>query len=1266
LDTNLPGESVFAENVDAVTTGFSLEESNEIKRPLQGHIDSVTRTEISGWAWDPTKPNDRIRLILTKDGVAVGKGVARDERPGLILAGIGDGRHAFRIKLEPGALSDEEQTLHLKCAESDCPLPGSPILVPPALTFRGSHLEATASLGSEATVPNGLGATDSPTEWGYLDAIDVSGIEGWAVSPVSEDEILTMVLIVDGRHLFSVPCNRPRLSIRGREEKLCGFGIEMPRFLQDGRDHIIGFKTQGGDLIALRDSTGVHQEWVTTGKLITRNATEPSQSIFGHLDVVQKTGFSGWSYDSRNPGEPVVLELFVDGDLLSVVTCDRVSRHSPTVVETAPRLEFHFGIPDRYFDGKQHLAELRPLAAERRWFETDQGSGSACQFFQFEVSATTENALPTSSAGGSGEEKTRPIPKTYYKFFDQDFYQKQAGIVPNPILHYMKEGWRAGHNPHPLFDTIFYCFHARVAAHSDPLTHFFEYGQFHNAQIHPLFDNTLYYGRRPEIIKTKTHPALHYIAGGWKDTELPSEIFSDSYYENHCPGVRAAGMAPIIHYLTTGFMEGRKPHSEFDPKIFARVDGSSLVGEPLSAFMRSTLIDNHTPKQPSTARVSIIILNLEKSLMTLQCLYFLRKNTDLDQVEIIVLDNGSSPSRFALLCKYALGCRIIRLGTNRGFGEGNNIAVEQAQGEILVFLNNDAFVGPQWLETLESVLRSDPSIGAVGPRFVYPDGSLQEAGAMIGPDGTAVQRGKHLDPRDPLFNRQEDVDYCSAATLMLWKEAFLSVLGYDLCWDPAYYEDADLSLKLRLIGKRTVYVPTVEVVHLENARSSDQNLDLRLHNVVRANRMKFVSRWGQMLSGYTDDVRTDLTAHFVEPQPFDRQKTMALYTPYPLTPGGGERYLLSLAAALKDHFNCVLMTDEPYSRLRLLTLGRELNVDVKHVQLALWSEFHEREPLDLFICMGNEILPPVHPRSRLSYYHCQFPFPLQDGHFVRDWSKLAGYRGVIVNSQFTARHVLLQGQALAISTPPITVLYPPVPQIQRDGGADGARGAGRILHVGRFAPGGHCKRQDVLIDIFQKLLKCHADGIELHFAGALGGGSEDRKYFLALQDAARGLPIQFHVNISPRKLHDLYRSCSIYWHVTGILNDQDFEPEKLEHFGITIGEAMSGGLIPIVFRFGGPSEIVTDTLNGYLIESLDELKTRTLSILDLLPDSEAAMRMNAARRAERFSFGNFKRELVAHISAGKECWSNYEDISHSTALSAGRNQASAGQALPHR
>jgi hypothetical protein len=55
--------------------------------------------------------------------------------------------------------------------------------------------------------------------------------------------------------------------------------------------------------------------------------------------------------------------------------------------------------------------------------------------------------------------------------------------------------------------------------------------------------------------------------------------------------------------------------------------------------------------------------------------------------------------------------------------------------------------------------------------------------------------------------------------------------------------------------------------------------------------MKFVSRWGQMLSGYTDDVRTDLTAHFVEPQPFDRQKTMALYTPYPLTPGGGERYL---------------------------------------------------------------------------------------------------------------------------------------------------------------------------------------------------------------------------------------------------------------------------------------------------------------------------------------------------------------------------------------
>ena len=248
--------------------------------------------------------------------------------------------------------------------------------------------------------------------------------------------------------------------------------------------------------------------------------------------------------------------------------------------------------------------------------------------------------------------------------------------------------------------------------------------------------------------------------------------------------------------------------------------------------------------------VSIIILNYNKSKITMQCIEEVWKYTVGAKYEIITVDNGSEPGDKKYLKHsepfYNNYYKLIELSRNRFFGEGNNIGSEKAKGEYLLFLNNDAFVAPGWLMPLVSAL-SDESVAAAGPMFLYPDGKLQEAGAFINGDGTALQRGKFDDAKKQEYNSILEVDYCSAACLIVKHGLFDEVLGFDLCWEPAYYEDADLCFKFKLAGKKVLYIPSSKVFHLENLTSSDDKFPLKLNNIVEINKEKFVKKYKNIL-----------------------------------------------------------------------------------------------------------------------------------------------------------------------------------------------------------------------------------------------------------------------------------------------------------------------------------------------------------------------------------------------------------------------------------
>src|SRR5207253_2365324 len=114
-----------------------------------------------------------------------------------------------------------------------------------------------------------------------------------------------------------------------------------------------------------------------------------------------------------------------------------------------------------------------------------------------------------------------------------------------------------------------------------------------------------------------------------------------------------------------------------------------------------------------------------------ECLRSLLAEIELTTTEIIIVDNASTDETKQMLSCFADFVRVVENDENRGFVDACNQGAAIARGKYLVFVNNDIVVLPGWLTNLTDTVESDSSIGAVGSMFLYPDGSIQEAGGII-------------------------------------------------------------------------------------------------------------------------------------------------------------------------------------------------------------------------------------------------------------------------------------------------------------------------------------------------------------------------------------------------------------------------------------------------------------------------------------------------------------------------------------------------------
>ena len=373
-----------------------------------------------------------------------------------------------------------------------------------------------------------------------------------------------------------------------------------------------------------------------------------------------------------------------------------------------------------------------------------------------------------------------------------------------------------------------------------------------------------------------------------------------------------------------------------------------------------------------------------------------------------------------------------------------------------------------------------------------------------------------------------------------------------------------------------------------------------------------------------------------------RKPTLAIYDHTGHIIGGGQKYGFTVAHALQDMFDITLILNKKITHqdildwyhldlsacaLKIIEIPffdrfSSIHLDPVHVNKRTGNFFHiiskESGNYDFFI--NNSMNEKVFPLANVSALICHFPERRPKDYFYAD-----RYTYIIYNSKYTA-HWIEQKWKFS----PHQHIYPPVDMAP---GQDKEKPAkeNMILSVARFETGGSKKQLD-MVYTFLKLNR-RFPGIFNQWRLVLAGGSPDENDYLKnikkVIEKSGVENIRIKLNIPGDELKSLYNRSAIFWHLCGL--DQS-DPALVEHFGMTIVEAMQNRAVPIVFDGGGQREIVEHGKSGFRVSSTAELMTFTLKLLRE-PQLREELGGNALERSKAFTREVFEKKTRDFFSA---------------------------------
>lgn len=234
--------------------------------------------------------------------------------------------------------------------------------------------------------------------------------------------------------------------------------------------------------------------------------------------------------------------------------------------------------------------------------------------------------------------------------------------------------------------------------------------------------------------------------------------------------------------------------------------------------------------------LSIVIVNYKSRAKLLNCLASLALPDEGLKREVFVVDNNSGDDLNDLMGRYP-DVIVMSSAVNLGMGGGNNLGIRQASGEFVLVLNPDTVLRPGTVPALISYLRNHPRAGMVGPKLLYPDGSLQYSCLRWPNFFMPILRRTFLGRFFPAqldsfmmkefdHNQAQPVDWLMGSCLLFRRKIDCQEKGvFYPAFDERYFmyfEDTDLARQIWSCGYQVIYVPEAVVVH-DHQRASAQH-----------------------------------------------------------------------------------------------------------------------------------------------------------------------------------------------------------------------------------------------------------------------------------------------------------------------------------------------------------------------------------------------------------------------------------------------------------
>ncbi|RMG07709.1 MAG: glycosyltransferase [Cyanobacteria bacterium J055] len=678
---------------------------------------------------------------------------------------------------------------------------------------------------------------------------------------------------------------------------------------------------------------------------------------------------------------------------------------------------------------------------------------------------------------------------------------------------------------------------------------------------------------------------------------------------------------------------------------------------------------------------SLIIVNYNGLKYLPDCLNSVRGlDYPQERIETIVVDNGSQDGSVDFLHQKYPNVRVFANSENN-FSSALNFGIQQAKGEYIGFLNNDANLDSQWLAILVKKLESNPKIGGISGKILLEDGKINSVGHQMLPNYYWADIG--IEERDRgQYDTEKEVEGLCWAAVLFRKSCLVDVGEVDRDF-VMYFEDVDYAKRCRDKGWKLVYIPTAIAHHVYGGSSEGNSLTEYFCN---RNRFLYLAKHeplelfsaidtsvffirqqlnrlydSLLIASYkllqcqpteiANEVLSQLSAKLIEIyNPFvadrflarlqvmsgDRKMSICIFDHALHFVGGGQKYVATLAVIIQDKFDITFVANKPVT---IADLEAWYGLDLSRCNLKIIPlPFFEKRRMSCIDSsmvteeMENPFLP-VTEESRnydifinvnqLEKVKPLSPISIFFCHFPDSWRTkhfaVDYYTFVITNSQFTTQWLTKRWQLKSS-----LLLYPPV--ILDAPIASIVPKEKMILSVARLEAGGS-KKQVELIQSFLELQNKYPEAVRDWKLVIVGGSTPGNPYLKTIEKWVKKNPgaIDLKVNISLEELKAEYAKASIFWHGCGL---GEVNPQRFEHFGMATVEAMQSGCVPIVFNGGGQREIVEAEISGFLFDSIAQLVQQTYDLITQ-PDRLQQMQQNARNRGQYFGKERFEEKVQA-------------------------------------